>query len=119
MSGPATSPPGHDDHGTATVELVARAAFDRAPVGMALTDLADDGTRLILVANEALAAFLGRTVSELVGMSFNELTHPDDLDADERRLPGSAPGSTRRIGPGSATATPTAATSGSNSTPGR
>ncbi len=83
MSGPATSPPGHDDHGTATLELVARAAFDRAPVGMALTDLADDGTRLILVANEALAAFLGRTVSELVGMSFNELTHPDDLAADE------------------------------------
>jgi diguanylate cyclase (GGDEF)-like protein/PAS domain S-box-containing protein len=55
-----------------------RQAFQMAPNGIALVDL--DGS--IAAANGALAALLGRDVDELLGSTFQELTHPDDLDAD-------------------------------------
>ncbi len=83
MSGFSTSTSGRGEDDWATLERLAQAAFEGAPVGMALTDLRDDGRRVILVANEALARFLGRSTAELVGMTFNELSHPDDLDADD------------------------------------
>jgi len=51
------------------------AAFDHAPVGMAIT-----GERATLLrANAALAAMLGYTPEELVGKSVVDLTHPEDL----------------------------------------
>lgn len=51
------------------------AAFDHAPVGMAIT-----GERAtILRANAALAAMLGYTPEELIGKSVVDLTHPEDL----------------------------------------
>ena len=53
-------------------------AFERAPIGMALVAL--DG-RLMRV-NQALCAIIGYTARELVTKTFQELTHPDDLDAD-------------------------------------
>jgi diguanylate cyclase (GGDEF)-like protein/PAS domain S-box-containing protein len=55
-----------------------RQAFEMAPNGIALVDL--DGT--IAEANDAFAALLGRDVDEVLGSTFQELTHPDDLDAD-------------------------------------
>jgi diguanylate cyclase (GGDEF)-like protein/PAS domain S-box-containing protein len=53
-------------------------AFERAPIGMALVGL--DG-RLMRV-NNALCAIVGYSARELVTKTFQELTHPDDLDAD-------------------------------------
>jgi diguanylate cyclase (GGDEF)-like protein/PAS domain S-box-containing protein len=53
-------------------------AFERAPIGMALVGL--DG-RLIRV-NQAMCAITAYTARELVTKTFQELTHPDDLDAD-------------------------------------
>ena len=55
-----------------------RLTIDNAPVGIALVGL--DGT--FLRANEALCRILGYSAEELVELSFQDLTHPDDLDAD-------------------------------------
>lgn len=54
-----------------------RDIFDHAPIGMALTDL--DGK--VMEANESLSKLLGYSHDELLGMSFLDITHPDDLDA--------------------------------------
>ena len=53
-------------------------AFHSAPTGMALVRL-DDST--IIDANRSLADMLSRPVTDLVGRSIRELTHPDDLRA--------------------------------------
>jgi PAS domain S-box-containing protein len=66
-----------------TDELVA--AFDHAPVGMAITD---DHARLLRV-NAAVAHMLGYAAEEMVGLSVVDLTHPDDLEdslSTNRRL---------------------------------
>ncbi len=54
-----------------------RAAFDQASIGRTLTR--PDG-RLARV-NQALCAMLGYTAEQLEGMSFAEITHPDDMAA--------------------------------------
>lgn len=56
-----------------------RAAFEGAPIGMALCDL--DGS--YLEVNPALCSILGRTPEELVRTSWQEVTHPDDRPAQE------------------------------------
>jgi diguanylate cyclase (GGDEF)-like protein/PAS domain S-box-containing protein len=53
-------------------------AFERAPIGMALVSL--DGR--FMRVNQALCAITGYSARELVTKTFQELTHPDDLDAD-------------------------------------
>lgn len=53
-------------------------AFQSAPTGMALVRL-DDGR--IVDANQSLAEMLRRDVSELVGCTLREFTHPDDVRA--------------------------------------
>ncbi len=69
-----------------------RSAFDNSLVGMCLTST--DG-RLIRV-NPGFAAMLGRSVEELVGTSFQDVTHPEDLAANlddvERTLAGEIDG---------------------------
>lgn len=55
-----------------------RATFEQAAVGIAHVAL--DGRWLRI--NETLCAFLGYRREELFGMTFQQLTHPDDLDAD-------------------------------------
>ena len=52
-----------------------RLAFEAAPIGMTLVGL--DGR--FLRANAALCRLLGLTEEELVGRSFQEITHPDDV----------------------------------------
>ncbi len=52
-----------------------RLAFDHSPNGMAMADL--DG-RLVLV-NEAFCRFLGYSRGELLGLTIQDVTHPDDL----------------------------------------
>lgn len=53
-------------------------AFHSAPTGMALVRL--DSSEIV-DANRSLADMLQRPVSELVGRSIREFTHPDDLKA--------------------------------------
>jgi PAS domain S-box-containing protein len=55
-----------------------RLTLDEAPIGMALVAL--DG-RFVRV-NRALCDILGYTAEELTGLTFQAITHPDDLDAD-------------------------------------
>ena len=51
------------------------AAFEHAPVGMAITDQG----AVLLHANHALADMLGYAAEELTGKSVVDLTHPEDL----------------------------------------
>ena len=65
-------------------------AFAAAPIGMALVGL--DGR--FLRCNRALADLTGYSEDELVALTFQDITHPDDLDLDlahlERLLAGEA-----------------------------
>jgi diguanylate cyclase (GGDEF)-like protein/PAS domain S-box-containing protein len=54
------------------------AAFNAAPHGVAIVDL--DGS--FLHVNQKLAEIVGYPASELSRITFQEITHPDDLDAD-------------------------------------
>jgi PAS domain S-box-containing protein len=55
-----------------------RGAFDGASIGMAL--VSPEGH--FLEVNRALCGILGYTEDELLARSFQDLTHPDDLEAD-------------------------------------
>ena len=69
-----------------------RTAFDDALVGMALVSPAGVWLRV----NDALCAMLGYSRGELAGLTFQHLTHPDDLGSDlahvEAVLSGERPG---------------------------
>ena len=54
------------------------AAFDNAPIGMALFNCAGEYVRV----NAALCALLGRSADDLIGRRDQELTHPDDRASD-------------------------------------
>ncbi len=56
-----------------------RALFNQTTVGVAQVDSA---TGQFVRANQRYADILGYTPQELVGMTFQSLTHPDDLAAD-------------------------------------
>lgn len=57
-------------------------AFNHAPIGMAL--VAPD--RRILRANQALCDLLGYSAAELCGMTFIDITHPDDITESGRNV---------------------------------
>lgn len=57
-----------------------RILFDLSPIGIALLDL--DGR--ILKANAAFAEMLAYTPEELVGMTFPELTHDEDVEHNQQ-----------------------------------
>lgn len=59
-------------------EALFRRTFDGAPIGMALVGL--DGSWLRV--NRAICRIVGRTEPELLACTFQDITHPDDLDAD-------------------------------------
>ncbi len=59
-----------------------RGAFDTAAIGMALVGL--DGKWLQL--NRALIQMLGYDEQEFLGMSFQDITHPEDLNLDVELL---------------------------------
>ncbi len=71
------------EYRTAVQELTSeretfRAAFDDAPIGMAL--VAPSGG--FLRVNSTLCKIVGRDQAELLSLRFQDVTHPDDLDAD-------------------------------------
>jgi PAS domain S-box-containing protein len=55
-----------------------RRAFEHAGIGMALLD--PYGT--VIHANPAIAAMFERSVEELIGIHFKDITHPEDIAAD-------------------------------------
>jgi diguanylate cyclase (GGDEF)-like protein/PAS domain S-box-containing protein len=55
-----------------------RNAFDKAPIGKALVSTDGHFTRV----NSALCAILGYAERDLLGTTFQSLTHPDDLGGD-------------------------------------
>jgi PAS domain S-box-containing protein len=55
-----------------------RSAFDAAAIGFALTEL-DGRMRSV---NQSLCDMIGYSASELQGMTYQSITHPDDVDAD-------------------------------------
>lgn len=61
-----------------TSEEQFRSAFDYAAIGMALVGL--DGRWLKV--NDALCRIVGYSEAELLPKTFQDITHPDDLDAD-------------------------------------
>jgi PAS domain S-box-containing protein len=69
-----------------------RLTIDEAPIGMALETL--DG-RFVRV-NRALCEIVGYSSAELTGLTFQAITHPDDLDVDHALKGQLARGETRR-----------------------
>src|SRR5215213_9211275 len=59
-----------------------RGSFERAAIGMAL--VGTDGR--FLRVNRSLCEILGYTERELLGKTFQEITHPDDLEVDLEHL---------------------------------
>ncbi|MGQ0843191.1 MAG: PAS domain S-box protein [Sporichthyaceae bacterium] len=59
-----------------------RLSFVHAPIGKALVELDGRWRRV----NPALTRLLGYTESELLGLTFQDITHPDDLDADLEKV---------------------------------
>jgi two-component system, cell cycle sensor histidine kinase and response regulator CckA len=55
-----------------------RSAFEHAAIGMAL--VAPDGQ--LLRVNRSVCEFLGRSAEELCDLTFQDITHPDDLATD-------------------------------------
>lgn len=55
-----------------------RTAFDHAPIG--LSTISADGR--FTQVNRSLCDLLGYSESELLGLTFQDITHPDDLDDD-------------------------------------
>ena len=54
------------------------AAFDRSPIGMALYNTAGEFVRV----NAAMCELLGRDPGDVLGRRDQELTHPEDRQAD-------------------------------------
>ncbi len=61
-----------------------RLIVNNAPIGLAVVAL---GGRFMSV-NEALCTMLGYSESELLGRTFQDVTHPDDLEADLTEVKG-------------------------------
>lgn len=72
-----------------------RAAFDQAPVPMAVTALENPSRREIIEANQALADLLGYSREDLIGRAFADLTHPDDREADDNAATAMLDGSSQ------------------------
>jgi diguanylate cyclase (GGDEF)-like protein/PAS domain S-box-containing protein len=61
-----------------TAEQLFRTAFENAPIGMALIGLDGRFKRV----NRSLCEIVGFDEADLLTRTFQEITHPDDLDAD-------------------------------------
>lgn len=68
----------HSEQAIQAVEARFRTVFERAGVGIAL--VAPDGGWISM--NEALCQIVGYSQDELAKLTFQDITHPDDLDSD-------------------------------------
>ncbi len=59
-----------------------QSAFDDAPIGMALVGLEGSWLRV----NRSLCDIVGYTEEELLSLTFQKITHPEDLDTDLEQL---------------------------------
>jgi PAS domain S-box-containing protein len=57
-----------------------RAIFESAPIAMSVRSLEGD----VIQTNRAFQEMLGYTEEEFQGISFNDITHPDDIEVSER-----------------------------------
>jgi diguanylate cyclase (GGDEF)-like protein/PAS domain S-box-containing protein len=69
---------GRSERALRNAEQLFRTAFENAPIGMALVDL--DGR--FMRVNRSLCEIVGFEAADLLDCTFQEITHPDDLDAD-------------------------------------
>ncbi|WP_225207836.1 PAS domain S-box protein [Novosphingobium huizhouense] len=76
--GGAPSPPGAAAAPRTDEDALFRLTFERANVGMA--HVSTQGR--FLRVNPCLARLLGRSEAELLALTFQDITHPDDLDVD-------------------------------------
>ncbi len=67
-------------------QLLFHGAFHDGPVPMALVEISPPADRLIIEANQAMADLLGYDRRDLLGMSFAELTHPEDRPSDDQAV---------------------------------
>lgn len=67
-----------DDQQLRAAETMFAQAIQEAPIGQTLVEL--DGT--FAHPNAALCRITGYSARELTGMTFQQITHPDDVDAD-------------------------------------
>ncbi len=74
----STRPAESEEPGVRTSEGTFRSAMQYSPIGMAL--VAPDGT--FLEVNEALCKIVGYSREELLRGTFQDITHPDDLETD-------------------------------------
>ena len=58
-----------------------RKVFEEGPLGMAVLDPSDHFVR----ANEALCRMLGYQEEELIGLTFIDITHPEDIDVGKQQ----------------------------------
>ena len=79
----------------AASEASFRAAFERAPIGMAVTHLDAGGHRRIVRANAALADILAVAADQLRGRDFAEFTYPEDEPDDRATAAAMASGKER------------------------
>jgi diguanylate cyclase (GGDEF)-like protein/PAS domain S-box-containing protein len=70
-----------------------RLAFDGAAVGMTMTSLDPRDPGRFLRVNEAMCAITGYSASELTGLAFADITHPDDLATSLAALDAAVTGS--------------------------
>lgn len=80
-------------------QLRFRGAFDDGPIPMALVEVSPPSDRVIIEANQAMADLLGYEHSALIGMSFADLTHPDDRGPDDDAVVKFASGDLDRYAP--------------------
>ncbi len=71
---------------TQAAEARSRAAFEHAPIGIALVRLDAEGDPRYAEVNPALCVIAGYTRDELVGRPMSEFTHPDDRADESQRL---------------------------------
>jgi PAS domain S-box-containing protein/diguanylate cyclase (GGDEF)-like protein len=57
-----------------------KSAFENAPIGMVLASIDPGDTGRFLQVNRAMCEMSGYSEVELVGKSFSDITHPDDLE---------------------------------------
>jgi diguanylate cyclase (GGDEF)-like protein/PAS domain S-box-containing protein len=75
-----------DEEALREAEEQFRLAFDRAPVGMAMSSLRPETDGNLLRVNEALCDMLGYNTHELRQHTVLDLTHPEDREADADKL---------------------------------